>query len=105
MDAGTFQQFRTVLDNSMLDTPEVALSGVVWIYPNPVQDQATIELSDPSTDAHTLSVNDMSGRIVDREDFNGPSCTFFRKGLAAGTYLYHVSDANGTSFNGKMFLE
>jgi hypothetical protein len=105
MDAGTFQQFRTILDSSMPGTQGVAWSGAVRVYPNPVQDQATIELSAPSTDAHTLSVNDMSGRIVDRENFNGPSCIFFRKGLAAGTYLFHVSDAKGISLNGKMFLE
>ncbi len=106
MDAGTFQQFRTILEDPTIGIQEIARTGpTMRVYPNPVQDQATIELSDPLTDAHTLSVNDMSGRIVDREDFNGPSCTFFRKGLAAGTYIFHVSDANGASFNGKMFLE
>ena len=106
MDAGTFEQFRTILENPNLSTHDMANTGTaVRVYPNPVLSQATIELSETSPATHKLTVSDMSGRVVSQQEFHGPSCVFLRKNLVAGSYVYRIDNAYGTSLTGKLFLK
>lgn len=106
MDAGTFQQFRTILEDPNLSIPGMAgaVQGVS-VYPNPVQSQATFEIFGAHAPTYDLSVRDISGRSVRRQQFQGSSCIFLRNGLASGTYVYQISDATGTVVSGKLFLE
>lgn len=106
MDAGTFQQFRTILEDPALGTSEPASTGdQVRVFPNPALDHVTIQLGDRSIEKHTLAVSDISGRLVATQEFNGPSCTLPRNRLASGIYIYRITGGNGTSATGRLFFE
>lgn len=106
MDAGTFQQFRTILEASTLDHSWLSSTGdEAHVFPNPAQDHVTIEMRDRSMLLHKLSIYEISGRIVAQQEFNGPYCTFSRSGLASGAYIYRITEANGASASGRIFFD
>lgn len=76
----------------------------VRVYPNPMSDDATIEVLKPSANAqYTLGLFDRSGRMVKSLNSNSGKFNVNAKELAAGMYFYQVSDGDWYS-TGKLVV-
>jgi hypothetical protein len=84
---------------SSVDENSAAFAGVA-LYPNPAQDQVTIDLSSVTGDRTSVVISDASGRVV-RENANtlsqngGGRLTIPTEGLANGTYQVTVRNSSG----------
>lgn len=86
---------------------EDALNGLIGrIYPNPTADQLNLEFALDATEQLTLSVVDMTGRIIVRQflagTFGENRLTLSMDGLADGPYLLRL-EGNGT-FASRSFI-
>jgi hypothetical protein len=72
------------------------------IYPNPVRDQARIELADP-TKEHELTLFDLSGRII-REQTIHATGLFIKGNLAPGIYTLKINNQERT-YSQKIVIE
>ncbi len=84
---------------SSVDENSAAFAGVA-LYPNPAQDQVTIDLSSVTGDRTSVIISDASGRVV-RQNTNtlsqngGGRLTIATDGLANGAYQVTVRNPSG----------
>jgi hypothetical protein len=86
---------------------EALKSGqVLKVYPNPVQDQLTIELNNKNQDQLMITILDVCGKIVLTGNYQPGKkpVTVSTKNLAAGTYLLQAKDKTGI-YNVKFIKE
>ncbi len=77
----------------------------VSVYPNPFSDKVTVAVNTTSLNNASVSLTDMSGRIVKQVEISTPATTFSKGELAAGMYLYQVFN-NGTRIaTGKLAVQ
>lgn len=76
------------------------------VFPNPFSDEATVRFSNDSHDSFTLSIMDVSGRVLRTvPGINGSEFKLTRGDLAAGMYLFSLSNAAGLATTGKMIIQ
>ncbi len=66
------------------------------LYPNPVSDLLNVSFPSENTSA-SLSVSDISGRVLIRKDLQGSHAQVSVSGLPAGIYFLNVKSATGHS--------
>ena len=91
----------------VLNTERVlgAMPSNVTIYPNPVHENASIEIaSDTDIEGGIVRLYDIFGTEVKTFSFIGNTAVFEREGLAAGIYVYQINAANASIATGKMLL-
>lgn len=76
---------------------EVALANAVAIYPNPIQANASIDLSQLPQQDYTIVVLDVMGRVVINTELKGGQANRIAgfTEVEAGTYLYQLRSAKG----------
>lgn len=81
-------------------TDEQALpENTMRIFPNPVVDQLQLSLDFATATDATITIADLSGRVIRMEDRQGLTNETLRyplPSLASGTYLARIATANGT---------
>jgi PKD repeat protein len=81
-----------------------ASNNVIRIYPNPINDQATVELSNIS-DKSNFNISDLEGRIVFRnENIHNGSFVINTKEINSGIYFYSVTDHEKVVSQGKIVI-
>jgi hypothetical protein len=70
---------------SVTDHPEPSLD----IYPNPAQDQLTIQ---HSTAMNRVQIFDIYGKLLQSEELDGTSTSLNVSGLSSGTYIVRITD-------------
>lgn len=75
-------------------------NGIVAAYPNPVQDILNIELASNASPNHTISISDMSGRMLVQNTVGnlsqkGNIVSISTADLTTGIYLLNVQTLNG----------
>ena len=66
-------------------------SGTLKITPNPIKDQAIIEIKNSNKSNFLLQVINTSGKIVRSYTFHGNKYVFLRDGLASGLYIVKIT--------------
>jgi ELWxxDGT repeat protein len=117
---GATQVFRltdsryTELPTDTTDTPShiaiIPLKGKVTVYPNPAHDAATLEISLQESQAFTITLTDVHGRVVytiAKKQYNAGkhNITLPMASLPAGMYYYRVSNSNVQMASGKVMKE
>ena len=74
----------------------------VLVYPNPTADYCTI--SEGSFNKATLSIYDLTGRVLISQPFNEKATIDIRL-LKSGIYIFQIIDIYGKSFKGKVIKE
>jgi hypothetical protein len=88
-----------------VDQTSTPLRAQVSIYPNPVYDNASIEIgTDTDIEGGIIRVYDIFGTEVRRFPFTGKTAVFERAGLGTGVYVYQINAANQSIATGKMLL-
>lgn len=107
MDAGTFAQFRTILEDPSIGISDVQLANAqMRVWPNPAADHFSLSMGEGLPEGmYGISIRDLRGREVERTQFRGHSCTVQRNGLAPGVYLLQLTSWNGTSLSGRVVFE
>jgi hypothetical protein len=86
-----------------------AFRSSVKVYPNPMQEQATISFDASSLNAFgkiSFEMLDLNGRVVKKIDaISSSEYTFDRDGLASGLYVYRFSGDGRALAAGKMILQ
>jgi hypothetical protein len=79
-----------------LELPEFLL------YPNPASNEIRVELNKESV--YTISVLDLSGRMLFTNDFNQSSVQIDITGLSAGNYIVRVVDALNSTIQSQKLI-
>ncbi len=82
----------------LLNTPEIESQTRMNVFPNPVGNTLTVDLALPRPEKGTISITDVSGRVIINRQFAGtdnPVITMDVTHLDAGIYL--VTASTGTS--------
>ena len=79
----------------------------ISIFPNPMQNTATLLFSNPINTTTTFTVYDVYGKTVKKIQIPALTSSFVvdRAELANGMYFYTIADLNNTVQNGKLILE
>ena len=81
----------------------------VHVYPNPVEDNASIVINAPPNlhlDDLQLEIYDSMGRLINTEILNDERVYFFnRQAYSSGTYFYKVYSKKGGVVTGKILLQ
>lgn len=72
------------------------------VYPNPCQAQITFNCSAP--DAKQVSVFDMTGRELSRQEMNNGTLIINTSTYSAGMYFYRISDMSGSVLDRGKFI-
>ena len=81
------QEPVTGLNSNMETDREVA------VYPNPANDQAFIEYTNPQKNQYTIRILDSNGELVfERHEITDSKTIFNRNGLSAGVYFVEIID-------------
>ncbi len=93
------------LVNKSVGITEVLSCVNVKVYPNPLNDYCLFTVNG-FEGAYTLEIFDVTARKVFEQQQIGTNLyRFNRKALAAGTYIYKITDTNGNSAVGKVSME
>ncbi|MCP4442344.1 MAG: T9SS type A sorting domain-containing protein [Aureispira sp.] len=79
----------------------------VKVYPNPMLDQATIEINGTEDQVLSFQLYDMLGhRLISKTINSNENAQINRQNLPAGMYIYRINDAEGTSIEvGKLKIQ
>ncbi|MEM1323525.1 MAG: T9SS type A sorting domain-containing protein [Bacteroidota bacterium] len=80
-------------------------SNNLKIFPNPFETEATIELTDNPRGQATFNLYNLTGRLIQREQFFGKQYQFKRKGLPAGAYFFEITVNEQQLGRGKIVLK
>lgn len=75
------------------------------VYPNPMSDGATFELTGVQAQTYRLDLYDLQGRLINREIFNQPTFQLFRHQLPAGLILYRLTADGQPVAAGKLLVQ
>ena len=75
------------------------------VYPNPMTDGATFEVTGVDAHIYRLELYDMQGRTISRESFNRPTFQLFRHQLPAGLILYRLTADGQPVAAGKLLVQ
>ena len=79
-------------------------SGVL-IYPNPIDNRATIIFSNPSHQLHELGIYDIAGRKVRSQTSSADTFMFDKKDLNSGMYFLYITNFDNKSvYQGKFII-
>lgn len=96
---GTYLLQLNVARNSTVGVDQAQAAGELRIFPNPAQDQVTVELPGPATTCRSVELLDAQGRTVAGPQA-GPAAgnrfTIGLAGVAPGSYLVRLATDAGT---------
>jgi hypothetical protein len=80
-------------------TDDKTTDSNIRVYPNPVKDKLEIGITEPLSGTVSLTLNDLSGRIIFKQNFpaSGTKYSINVTGLNPGMYLLKVSSEKSTS--------
>ncbi len=87
---------------SYLGIDEEVSYSPISIYPNPTNNQFTIDLDGNET--ASLIITDLQGRIVLQDEITGPSCTMNKPNVSSGAYFIRVKQGKH-EYGGKIIFE
>ena len=74
----------------------------ITIYPNPVADQAVIELKDVDWEGSNISIINMMGETVRSERITSDTYFIRKHDFKPGLYIFTITDKSGNKFLGKI---
>lgn len=78
----------------------------VWLYPNPVRDEATLVFANPGAKAYSFTLYNAGGAVVQEVTGIGSGrLNISRHGLPAGFYFYTLNVAGSAPCHGRMVVE
>jgi hypothetical protein len=83
----------------------LSMGNNVRLYPNPVRDNAIIELNEPVQLPCVMSVRDISGRAIRQQVLHDRRTTINKTDLGSGMYFMHLTDNEGLHCVQKMIVE
>jgi uncharacterized repeat protein (TIGR01451 family) len=76
------------------------------VFPNPFRDEATLRFANENHDSFTLSIMDVSGRVLRTvPGITGHEFTLSRGDLAEGLYFFSLSSSSGFASTGKLIIQ
>lgn len=89
----------------ILDTQEpITAMPKVSVFPNPFADATTILVEETGLSQLTLSIFDLTGRQVRRDQFAGNQVQVNRGNLSAGTYMFRIESQGRLVGSGKIIV-
>ncbi|HET6991584.1 MAG TPA: T9SS type A sorting domain-containing protein, partial [Bacteroidia bacterium] len=105
-NTGCSQMGRGLLETSLCPNgiSEIGVNRNVFIYPNPFDDQTTIEIKDPDVSGKSfLLIYDVFGNLVRTIEMQEPKIIFEKGELTPGIYLWKLENSN-PSVSGKFII-
>ncbi len=87
------------------NNPEYPLADIK-VSPNPFKEKAVISIDGEDLDFENLRFRlfDVTGRLLEVDNFTGKNYEFYRKDYAAGIYIFTIESENRTLGSGKIIL-
>ncbi len=87
---------------SIIGINEVNYNRFFSINPNPIEYESVIEFDEAGI--YDITINDMTGRLINKSIINGSEFLIGRLDLPVGIYCYRISN-NSDYFNGKFIVQ
>lgn len=84
---------------------EARWQSSVSVYPNPFNDQTTVQFENSKGDNFTLSLFDASGRLLREVNTTNSQLIIERQGLKAGLYIFELSSIEGQTYRSKLLIK
>ena len=79
--------------------------GLVKVYPNPMLDEATIEVPNSMENVNFVLYNSMGQEVKRIENISDPIFTFSKGNLNGGLYLFRLENEDGRFSSGKIYID
>ena len=87
--------------NLVVDNQDVISNFTIHLFPNPANNQITIEVDHARFDELTINVFDMLGNFIQSSKISNKSNTIDISSYNNGIYIYHISEKNSIITKGK----
>jgi uncharacterized repeat protein (TIGR01451 family) len=95
----------TTFSDNYLSIPESGNQNIFELYPNPMSESAILRLKDDSQSKYTISIYDVTGRIVrSAEPMINGSVVIEKGTLNSGLYFIEALSSDGNRFQMKMMI-
>jgi hypothetical protein len=76
------------------------------LYPNPMENTATLQIDAPEPDNYTLTISDLLGNnVYTKTNITSEEIKIEKENMNAGIYFYHLQSRKGSTANGKFVIE
>ncbi|MEM6262114.1 MAG: T9SS type A sorting domain-containing protein [Bacteroidota bacterium] len=98
--------FNTCQPRNVSIEDELNANGSLNVYPNPFSDFATLTFSNPRAKAYTITLSDLTGKVVRRMDnITGEQVEIEKGGLSNGIYMMTIFNAIGDRHTEKLIIQ
>ena len=88
-----------------LSEPKGFENDLVKVYPNPMYDEATVEVPESMSDVSFVLYNTMGQEVQRIENITDVTFTFSKGDLNNGLYIFRLENVDGRFSSGKVFIE
>lgn len=84
---------------------EISVQDGLSVYPNPLDESATLHFKNPNQDKFILTISDMEGRTIQLLNTSSNQIVVNKQNMNAGLYLFKLSNVNHTiNYYGKFVI-
>lgn len=94
-DASKHDSLEILISNQGTGVNDLFTSGVVAVYPNPVNNELSIDFKSWTAEVFTISMTNLLGQEVYKASLNNKKTSHNLSNLAPGTYILNLTDAKG----------
>ncbi len=94
-DASKYDSLEILISNQGTSINDLFTSGAVAVYPNPVNNELSIDFKSWTAEVFTISLTNVLGQEVYKASLNNKKTSHNLSNLAPGTYILSLTDAKG----------
>jgi len=94
-DASKYDSLEILISNQGTGLNDLFTSGAVAVYPNPVNNELSIDFKSWTAEVFTISMTNLLGQEVYKASLNNKKTSHNLSNLAPGTYILSLTDAKG----------
>ena len=95
VDASKHDSLEIMISNQGTGVNDLFTSGAVAVYPNPVNNELSIDFNSRTAEVFTISITNLLGQEVYKATLNNKKTVHNIANLAPGTYILSLTDAEG----------
>ncbi len=99
----TNNTFNTLVYTIPVGLDEITIQDGISVYPNPVDESATLYFKNPAQDKFTFTISDLEGRNVFEQNVNSEQIIIQKRNLNTGLYLFKLSNG-AVNYYGKFVI-
>jgi len=102
---GTNNTFNTLVYVIPIGIDEISIQEGISVYPNPMDESATVYFNNPEKEKFTFTISDISGKIIHQQTTSAAHLVIYKNQLSSGLYFFRLAAAdNSMNYYGKFIV-